>query len=252
MRQRFHVAVSLVGVVAIAYAAEREVSGSTRQADNPAPACRAAVDKDDGLLLGGDEREGMVRFRIALDTASGVEPLHWKAFLEGMKMWNLYSEVTRFSFEVSTPANGVDFWFRRGAPKHMKKRKELEKTGCAGYASPGSVIWYSPENMDWVKGEADIPAAARIFAHELGHALNLCHYGDVLSIMREGNAAESCQQWAFKSPLALPFEDLRAARFCGHGARAKAREQWTARAIALFLAIATGQPRPEADIRPGH
>jgi hypothetical protein len=229
---RLHgVVVCLASMFAVSCAVELDPSCLSRRPGNHESGCRRKVDKDDALLVGGDERNGVVHFRVAYDPDSGVDPLQWKAFQEGMSIWNRHRKETGFHFEVATPGDPVDFWFRRGAPGHLPQPHELEKAGCAGYASPGSYIWYSSENMAWVKGEADIVAAARIYAHELGHTLNLCHKHGIISIMREGDPAESCRDRAFKSPLDIQTEDLLDARFCGQGARAKARAHRAANAI---------------------
>jgi hypothetical protein len=195
---------------------------SSRPGDpEPTFGCRARLHADDPLLVGGYEANGLVHFRIAFD--GDVEPLQKQAFEAGMAMWNRHSQTTGFVFEAHTTGN-VDFRLQRGA-RHVPNGNE--QTDCTGYVSPGFFIWYSPEGMNWVKRDTDITAAARIYAHELGHLLNLCHKCGVTSLMREGDPDGLCRDWARTAPLDIPAEDLRDARICGLGARAIPRQSHT-------------------------
>jgi hypothetical protein len=235
MYQRHHVvgllAVCLAGTIALPGAARQDKTSSAANLQNAecqdgtcvegeTPGCRKQVDRCDSLLRGGREERRVVYFRIAYDY--DVDPLQKQAFQKGMEMWNRHSPTTGFMFEDAKADEQHDFRLQHGAPRHLQNRPELEKAECAAYASPGSYIWYSPQGMNWVMDDADIEAAGRVYAHELGHALNICHKPCSL-LMRPGDSDKGCLALAARLPREIPKEDLRDARTCGHGARAKAR-----------------------------
>jgi hypothetical protein len=192
--------------------------------DDPKPTrgCKSDVDKNDSLLRRGRENKetGLVYFRIGYDQA--VDDLQKQAFRVAMAMWNKHSRITGFVFD-ETPGK-PDFRLTEGAPRQFSDWAEMEKKQCAGYMSHGSYIWYSPPLMNWVTRDEHIASAAAVYAHELGHALNICHKSGSC-LMRDGHPNETCLDRGASSSLDIPADDLRDAYVCGHGARGKARKE---------------------------
>jgi hypothetical protein len=242
MRQRHHVvglaAVCLNGLFAISCAARLVTPPSTADlqpplyadkscSEGPTPGCRAEVERCDSLLRGGHEVDGVVHFRIAYD--HDVDRRQKEAFKMGMEMWNKRSQTTRFVFEdaatdphPNVDPNHHDFRFQRGAPRHLPDRLVLEETKCTAYASPGSYIWYSPKSMKKVLRKVGIKGAAAAYAHELGHALNVCHKPKS-PLMSVSAPDELCHVRAAKLPHEIPEGDVKDAGLCGHGARTNAQ-----------------------------
>jgi hypothetical protein len=183
--------------------------------------CRPGMHDRDALLRGGFLRDGLVHFRIAYNW--DVEPLQKRAFRKAMAMWNCHRRRTGFVFEDTTTAE-VDFRLQRGAPAHLPDADEVEKKECSGYMSAGSYIWYSPKAMDWVKHDIDIPIAARIYAHELGHALNIWHK-DGISVMREGDSGMACQHVGAVIVADIQDSDVLDAHTCACDVRRGAQTQ---------------------------
>ena len=190
----------------------------------PADGCRPRVHPNDAILTGGyTASDSRLHFRIAYD--HDVGPFQKKAFHQAMAMWNEHSRVTEVVFEETTTAD-VDFRLQRGASILLEDPAKVEQDKCSAYFSGGSYIWYSPANMDWVKTDADIPAAARIYAHELGHVLNVYDQEGRDSVMHGGDPQTSCQQLASVVLRDITVDDAERARRCAHGLRDKwAQEQ---------------------------
>jgi hypothetical protein len=232
VHQRHHVvgiaAVCLSGLFAISIAASQDKLPGAIILDQscsrkpsfgpgdpkPTLGCKSDVDKGDSLLRGGREINGLVHFRIGYD--SKVDDLQKQAFKLAIRMWNKHRETTKFVFE-DTSTGTPDFRLVEGAPQ-----PELERDECAGYMSEGSYIWYSTLNMSWVTRETHLEAAARVYAHELGHALNICHKS-ASPLMRAGELNEPCEVRAAIVLPDIPEDDVRDAWICGLGARTEAR-----------------------------
>jgi hypothetical protein len=201
--------------------------------------CRKGMNSCESLLRGGrQDKDGLVHFRIAYDY--DVDPEQKEAFKAGMQMWNKYSKETGFEFE-DAETNQYDFRLQKGAPRHLqaKDRDELETKQCATYESLGSYIWYSPKGMELVIQKAatkaaGVKAAASAYAHELGHALNVCHKPESC-LMRAGDSKEFCHVVAAKLPDDIPQDDRRDASICGRGARAQARDEDILLAVVKLL-----------------
>lgn len=177
----------------------------------------------ESLLRGGKVKDGRVYFRIAYDF--DVDPDQKKAFKAGMEMWNKHSKTTGFEFEDAKTGRH-DFRLQKGAPRHLNlhHQAELETKQCATYVPLGSYIWYSPEGMKRVIEKAGLDAAASAYAHELGHALNICHkLGS--DLMRAGDSEMDCDLRAKKLPREIPEGDLDDAKICGRDVRKWALEE---------------------------
>jgi hypothetical protein len=182
--------------------------------------CRPKMHNEEGLLR-GYQRDGMLHFRIAFD--ADVDPLHKQALQAAMVMWNRRSDVTGFLFEDAT-TDVVDISLKRGMPSTPAADKDVEpveETSCAGYRADGSYIWYSTTNTAWLKNKTDIVDAARIYAHELGHGLNLDHRANGTSVMRQGDATADCTDLARHIIADVQASDARDAHRCGCGVRLK-------------------------------
>lgn len=166
---------------------------------------------------GGVSRDGLVYFRVAYD--HGVEPEHKKAFEGGMALWNAHRYSTGIAFELATSAI-IDLRLQRGAPFYPKakisktvtevdteKMALVEQTTCAEYISAGPYIWYSRNILGhlqnaktWTNEDVEsllvhdrqFAALAKIYAHELGHALTISHNITRKSLMGEGAADKYC------------------------------------------------------------
>jgi Matrixin len=180
--------------------------------------CRREMNDLDALLRGGYVRDGLLHFRIGYD--HDVQPLQKQAFQAAMSSWNRVSHVSGFVFEDTRTAD-IDFRLQRGASVLDPKAIQLDKEKCAGYMSAGSFIWYSRFNMAWVENDTQVPDAARIYAHELGHALNLDHNAHS-DLMREGNAGTACRDLGTSILGDVRDEDARHARTCACDVRRNA------------------------------
>jgi hypothetical protein len=207
--------------------------------------CRQRIYDREAVLYGGYMRDGLLHLRVAYDY--DVEPEHRKAFQGGMALWNEHKETTRIVFVESTDAL-VDIRLQRGAPAYVEEVRadglnkidearisEAERETCAEYVSRGSYIWYSrgilermhqPSNwlksddiQSLLKGNHEFRGLAKVYAHELGHAMNLDHSKTTsISVMREGDKGE----WCWKLAAAIPEiqeEDKNNAYNCACGAR---------------------------------
>jgi hypothetical protein len=182
-------------------------------AGDPTPSfgCKAGVHHDDPLVSKGLKIEGLVHLRV--DYVDGVEDRHKQAFRLAIEMWNTHRRATGFVFRVSTEAN-PDLLLKKGAPRDLANWEAMEDTQCAAYMTGRATIWYAPRYMDVVIEREGIDAAARIYAHELGHVLNICHKAQSL-LMRDGDPNEWCHERAAKMPGEIPPDDIRDARVCG-------------------------------------
>lgn len=223
MNQRRYV----VCVVAACLVATLAVACAARSMTRQDATCRPRIDDDEGILR-GDRRGDFLYFRVGY--ASDVEPLQKKAFQAGMAMWNRHSQLTGFVFEDATSTD-ADFRLQRGAPPlppNTQRTEPIEKTDCAGFMTDGSFIWYSPPGMEWVRSDTDVANAARIYAHELGHGLNLKHKTGGRSVMHEGDLGTGCRDLATFILTDVQDSDARAAHRCGYGVRLKAQRQASA------------------------
>jgi hypothetical protein len=187
--------------------------------------CRPKLHPDEGLLR-GELRGDFLHFRVGY--VGKVDPLHWAAFKAGMAMWNRHSHITGFVFEEAASPADADFRLEAGAPAVPPNAKEgdpIEETSCAGYRTDGSHIWYSLTNTTWLTRDTDIPDAARIYAHELGHGLNLDHKTFGTSVMHEGNKGSDCRDLAGVILADVQDSDASDAHRCGCAIRLKARGQ---------------------------
>lgn len=175
--------------------------------------CRPTV-ADEGLLR-GYLRDGYVRLRIEFEHD---DSLHKQAFQLAMARWNSQSDVTGFMFEEATLNMLSDIRVRKidQPPAATAQGASQAEEDCATYSNQGSFIWYSPANADWLQTKADIPAAASVYAHELGHALGLTHKpADSPSLMRKGNKKMLCRTIANALPREVPTADAKNAYKCG-------------------------------------
>jgi hypothetical protein len=178
-------------------------------AEIKAAVCRPTVNDLEALLRGGYVGDGLVHFRIGYD--HDVEALQKQAFHAAMEMWNRQSHISKFVFEDTHTAD-IDFRLQRGASVLHKNHKQLDIDKCASYLPAGSFIWYSRFNMTWVS-DSHIPDAARVYAHELGHALSLDHNPNS-PLMRKGNTGTVCRDLGVSILRDLQEEDARRARIC--------------------------------------
>jgi hypothetical protein len=170
---------------------------------------------DEGVLR-GYLRDGRVHLRIRFE--EGVDPLHTQAFQAAMAMWNRWSPLTGFVLDEATVDMLPDISLRKieNPAATAQGGQQDAKVNCATYANQGSYIWYSPTNAEWLKNEADLPAAARIYAHELGHALGLAHQPvDKTSIVRGGDPNALCRDVAKALPDEVPKFDAENVYRCG-------------------------------------
>jgi hypothetical protein len=187
--------------------------------------CRPRMHPEEGLLR-GELRGDFLHFRVGY--VGKVAPLHKAAFKAGMAMWNRHSHITGFVFEEAASLEDADFRLEAGAPAMPPNAKEdepIEETSCAGYRTDGSHIWYSTTNTNWLMRDTDIPDAARIYAHELGHGLNLDHKTFGSSVMHQGDAGSDCRDLASVIIADVQESDANDAHRCGCAIRLKARGQ---------------------------
>jgi hypothetical protein len=182
--------------------------------------CRQKVNDLDALLRGGEVRDGLVHFRIGYD--HDIEPMQKQAFQAAMETWNRLSHVSGFVFEDTRTAD-IDFRLQRGASVLDRNHEQLDKDKCASYMSAGSFIWYSRLTMTWVESDSQVPNAARIYAHELGHALNLDH-NPKSALMRKGSTGTACRDLGISILGDLHEDDAGRARTCACVVRRKAAE----------------------------
>jgi hypothetical protein len=191
--------------------------------------CKIGVHPEEGLLRGVLHHD-LWHFRVAY--VGELDSGHRKAFQDGMAMWNRHRYVTGFAFEDATSTKDVDsttdvdFRYIAGlppVPPDAKKGETVEKTSCAGFGPAGSYVWYSLTNSKW----ANDPGAARIYAHELGHGLNLDHQQalGVPSVMREGDTGSDCRILAKDVLADIQSSDAINAFICGCGIRLKPRKE---------------------------
>jgi hypothetical protein len=190
---------------------------------SPQDNCRPKIHPDEGILRGsldGDFRY----FRIHFDRS--VPKRHREVFHAAMGMWNRQSHVTGFVFDDEPSAKAADFRVTRGLPSpppNAGADQPTEMTICSGFRTDKSSIWYSQNTFHWVKTDADVAAAARIFAHELGHGLNIDHKTSS-SVMRQGNPETYCDVLARSMLMDVQEYDARDAFRCGCGIRLKPRK----------------------------
>jgi hypothetical protein len=212
--------------------------------------CRRSISERDALLYGGYLRDGLVHFRVAYDY--DVEPAHRKAFQGAMSLWNAHRHETGFAFEDATSAI-VDLRLQRGAPTYeieifalgkfgidAARIRKAEKDNCAEHVSAGSFIWYSPTGMNWLMSmpadwltsdidflfvyDPEFLILARIYAHELGHALGINHKTTGVSVMRGGDKGIPCREVGLSVVADIQPDDLLDARHCACNARQNLRE----------------------------
>jgi len=244
IKQRFVVCV--VAACVVAWLANSSTTMSA-QAAKPPDNCRRGISDRDPLLYGGEMRDGFLHLRIAYD--HDVEPEHRKAFQGAMALWNAHSEKTGVVFENAT-SPVIDLRLQRGSPIYVKgedpdkdiskidraKIAKAEETKCAEYVSRGPYIWYSRKMMYWMNQPSDWPnrsvedllasddkfvGMARIYAHELGHALNIDHKSGN-SVMRE-DKTRKCQELGMSILADIQPEDVRDAERCACHVRANLR-----------------------------
>jgi hypothetical protein len=185
--------------------------------------CRGGMHPNESLLRGGQVKDGRVYFYIAYD--HDVDSRQKQAFKAGMEMWNKYSAKTGFEFKDAAGNQQHDFRLQKGAPRHLGKRErdDRQKKHCAAYELVGSYIWYSPRGMKAVLKKS-AKTAASVYAHELGHALNICHKPKEKSpLMRAGDSNVDCDKVVADFPHDIPEGDVIDAFDCGQGMRAMAR-----------------------------
>lgn len=213
---RSGVAAVTAALIAILVAAtELATPGSAAAAGQTRPAtpttrdnCRTTMNPTESLRVGGYRApDGKLHFRVVYD--DNVDVPQRMAFQRAMTMWNRYSAVTRIVLKESA-ARDADFRVRRGAPA---LRSAVRHSTCASYESNGSYFWYSETGMEWVL--ADLGAAARIYAHEIGHALNLAHK-DGYSVMREGTTVDNCYELGSSTLAEVQPADAEDVRRCAH------------------------------------
>jgi hypothetical protein len=173
--------------------------------------CRPRMNPTESLRLGGYRTpDGKLHFKVVYE--KNVQKIQKQAFQEAMAMWNRQSDVTRIVLEDGAPGDS-DFELRRGAPA---SRRQVEALTCASYEPDGSYIWYSESAMDWVGPDpSTVHAAARIYAHEIGHALNVDHK-EGLTVMREGNTQKYCEHLGSVILADVQPADADDVRDCAH------------------------------------
>jgi hypothetical protein len=172
--------------------------------------CRPRINPNESVHLGGyRDAAGKVHFTVSYDR--DVQPAQRVAFRAAMKMWNAYSESTLIVLEETTSGE-VDFLVRRGAPRSKARFRDEDGT-CSSYESDGSLIWYSPSNMAWA--DADLPAAARIYAHEIGHGLNIDHKSGQ-SVMVGSTGEDPCRYMGNTVLMDVQQSDADDAYHCAH------------------------------------
>ena len=209
--------VRLVGVslsVALTVCDVAAQAGQAGQAapDKAAPAgnCRGAINPAESVRFGGyRSNDGKLQFRIAYDRS--VTPFHEEAFQKAIAMWNRYTDLTGIVLEDRTRGD-ADFRVQLGAPP---RRRGVESTTCASYESNGSFIWISALAMTEIVQARDVQAAARIYAHELGHALNVRHKTGQ-SVMVEGDPQAGCLDLGTKILTEVQRADAEDVLKCAH------------------------------------
>jgi hypothetical protein len=210
--------------------------------------CRKRVYPREPVLRGGDSRDGLVYLRVAYD--HDVEAEHRKAFEGGMALWNAHRYTTGFAFELA-PASIIDLRLQKGAPAYVKEERpdgltvidtdrmdRTEQVKCAEYVSTGSYIWYSPNILNqlqrptnWQNDDVEFllvhdrefAGLAKIYAHELGHALNIGHTTTRSSLMREGDDHKWCRDQGMTVLADMQPADISDARDCAWGVRKNPR-----------------------------
>jgi hypothetical protein len=225
------------------------LDGASKKKPVTSPPCRESIYDTEAVLYGGDLRTGLVHFRIAYD--HDVDPEHRKAFQGGMALWNAHSQKTGFVFEDATSAT-IDIRLQRGAPAYVKGERpdgkteidkerieKEEQAKCAEYVSTGSYIWYSRNilrqikpSMNWRDSDVErlllqdgaFRGLAKIYAHELGHALNLDHKSTGDSLMRQGDEGQWCRDLGGSIIADIQPRDVQEAHDCACHVRRNLRE----------------------------
>jgi hypothetical protein len=152
--------------------------------------------------------DDIVRYTVFLNSKDTVQIA---AFTLAMDMWNSRSELTGVKFEKTSDKKTAQLQFQKGQQSNNPGDR-----ACAAYDPASSLIWYTAGQMRWA---ADSPrTAAKVYAHELGHALALCHLpreGHSTSIMHDGPEQEmDCQKVAEDELGDISLVDAQNAQIC--------------------------------------
>jgi WD40 repeat protein len=186
---------------------------STPLTDVSGAVCRPIVNPAELLFSRGRQQGDTLYFTVAY---RDVDTRQRQAMQLALRMWNAHSETTGFAFEESNEIRKADVLLS------SRRQASSRTTACVAYEPAGSLIRYVDRLMSWVEPGGDI-RAARVYAHQLGHALGLMHLpGD--SVMREGPESErSCREVATTLPDITASDALRA-RECNRRIREDMRQ----------------------------
>lgn len=175
-----------------------------RQVANPVEAvCSPVASGNDGLI----------RYTVFFNSKDSSQIA---AFILAMDMWNRFSSVTGIRFEKTENKKKAHLQFQAG-----KESSNPANRACAAYDPGGSLIWFSEPLMRWAGSSPKI--AARVYAHELGHALALCHLprkGAVSSVMHEGPEKETeCREVGETELTDVQLTDAELVQMCAQRVR---------------------------------
>jgi hypothetical protein len=214
------------------------LGGVTGQKKGPPPACprdtpcrKVANPVEAVCSRVAAGQDGLIRYTVFFNSRDTAQVT---AFTLAMGMWNCYSSVTGIKFERTEDKRKAHIQFQEG-----KESNNPANRACAAYDPGGSLIWYSQALMEWARSSPQI--AARVYAHELGHALALCHFprkGKASSIMHEGPERETdCRRVAEYELTDVQIADAESARDCARGVQKDCEIVWVNEQISIMITV---------------
>jgi hypothetical protein len=201
------------GVCVIALGMVCVVSGQKEESHKrclPDAICASRVFASEAVCLPVPPgKDGLIRYTVFINTDDRSQI---DAFVLAMDMWNCYSSVTGIRFDRTLDKEKAHLQLQRG-----KESDDPLNRACAAFEPVGSYVWFAAPLMNWAGSSPKI--AARVYAHELGHALALCHLPrkkKASSIMHKGPEHEEkdCRKVAKTQLTDIQLSDAELVRMC--------------------------------------